>query len=95
MYIIFINIHYSLQCQTKFSKVEAKAAHGSDKDLLLNHAELTFHELHMEKLTTFDFLKQLTDMHEMLHHDDNCEPTEFCYSNCRHRFVTGDDDPWV
>ena len=57
-----------------------------DKDLLLNQAEITFHELHMKKLTTFDFFKTLTDMHET--HDSGS--VEFCQ-----HFMNGEDDPWV
>lgn len=72
-----------------------KIAPASDKDLLLNQAEITFHELHTAKLTTtFDFFKTLTDMHDMLHHDDHCASTDFgCHS--RHRCYDDDDDVWV
>lgn len=72
-------------------KVELKVAPASDKNLLLNKAEITFHELHMAKLTTFDFFKKLTEMHEMLHDGS----TEFAYNKCNH-FMSGDDDAlWV
>lgn len=63
----------------------------NDKDLLLNKAEITFHELHMAKLTTFDFFKKLTDMHEML--DGHCGSTELICN--KHHFMSGEDDPWV
>lgn len=66
-----------------------------DKNLLLNKAEITFHELHMAKLTTFDFFKKLTEMHEMLHHDDQCGSTEFTFNKCHHLVSAGEDDPWV
>lgn len=72
--------------------MELKIAPATDKDLLLNKAEITFHDLHMAKLTTFDFFKKLTDMHEMLH-DDNCGSTELAYN--KHHFMSGEDDPWV
>lgn len=60
---------------------------------MLNQAEITFHELHTAKLTTFDFFKTLTDMHEMLH-DDHCASTEFAF-NKYHLMSGDDDDPWV
>lgn len=75
--------------------MELKVALAIDKDLLLNQAEITFHELHMAKLTTFDFFKKLTDMHERLH-DKHCGSTDFAYN--RHHFMNAgddDDDPWV
>lgn len=66
---------------------------ASDKDLLLNQAEITFHELHMAKLTTFDFFKKLTDMHDRLH--EHCGSAEFA-CNKHHFMNSGDDDEqWV
>jgi hypothetical protein len=59
-------------------------------NLLLNKAEITFHELHKAKLTTSDFFKHLTEMHEMLH-DDHCGS-----ASAHHHFIYDDDDDvWV
>lgn len=74
------------------TKLELKIVPTNDKVLLLNKAEITFHELHMAKLTTFDFFKKLTDMHETVH-DEHCS-TEIAY-NSKHHFMSGEDDPWV
>lgn len=70
--------------------MESKIAPAGDKNLLLNKAEITFHELHKAKLTTFDFFKHLTEMHEMLH-DDHCGS-----ASTYHNFMYDDDDDvWV
>jgi cobyrinic acid a,c-diamide synthase len=72
-------------------------APAGDKNLLLNKAEITFHELHKAKLTTFDFFKQLTEMHEMKH-DDNCGTAAAnltTFSKYHHFMCGDDDDPWV
>lgn len=69
--------------------MEPKLAPNS-KELLLNQAELTFHGLHSAKLTTFDFFKTLTDMHDTLRQCDGGS-AEFV---CQH-FANCDDDPWV
>lgn len=76
---------------------EPKIAPASNKNLLLNKAEITFHELHKAKLTTFDFFKQLTEMHEMLQHDDHCgtAAANVTAFSKYHHFMCGDDDPWV
>lgn len=77
---------------------ELKIAPAGDMNLLLNQAEITFHELHKAKLTTFDFFKQLTEMHETLHHDDHCgtATADFTAFSKYHHFMCGDeDDVWV
>lgn len=75
---------------------DLKIAPASDMNLLLNKAEITFHELHKSKLTTFDFFKQLTEMHEMLQHGDFCG-TAAVNVGKYHKFMCSDDDDdvWV
>lgn len=92
--LIYILLTIIIRCiithntRTTTGKTELMFAPACCKELLLNQAELTFHELHKAKLTSFDFFKQLTDMH-----DDQCGSMEFAYQKYHHQ--NGNDDPWV